>query len=311
MKAFVAVALSGILCLSLLPMIVSLYSVTLMFAIFMYSALATSWNLGSGYTGYFSLGHSMFFGAGGYTFAVLVAKENVHWLLALILSGILGGIIALALGFILLSSKIRIAYFAMITLGLNEVVRVIVTNCDWLGGSSGIMVPPIPGAYVGYYVLLGVLGAVLLVTFLIDRGASGLGLRAILQDEDVASCTGINTSKLKIWVFVYSAFFTAIVGATVAWNWSYIDPRMGFDLILSFNMVIMAIFGGMGTIWGPLLGASFLTVVMEILGTNLPHFHAIIFGALVVLVVIIEPGGLMRLIERIKAQKGVKVIPAA
>jgi len=302
----------AIIILIALPQVTSLYFIAFMLAIFKYTTLSVSWNMLSGYTGYLSLGHSLFFGLGGYTFAMFMTKSNLHWLPSLILSGLIVALIGLMLGFILLTSKIRIAYFAMITLGLNEVIRVLVTNSDTLGGGSGIMLPPIPSASLAYYIMLVIVLTSLLITYVLDRTSMGLGLKGILQDEEAASATGVHTAKLKISVLVLSAFFPGMMGGVVAWNWSYIDPIMAFDLFLSFNMVIMATIGGIGTLWGPVLGACFLTSLIELLSTNIQHFHGIIFGFLIIVTILLEPGGLIQLIARVKsyAYKKIKVTTA-
>jgi branched-chain amino acid transport system permease protein len=192
----------------------------------------------------------------------------------------------------------------MITLGLNEIVRVLVSNSDTLEGSTGITLPPIPSAAFGYYVVLAIALACAATAYLIDKTSFGLGLKAILQDEDVADCMAINTARFKISAMMLSAFFPSMVGAVTAWSWSYLEPRMAFDLMLSFQIVIMAVFGGLGTFLGPILGAAFLTTLTELLWTNIPNFHAIIFGLLVILVVILEPGGLINFLKRFKRREG-------
>jgi branched-chain amino acid transport system permease protein len=250
------------------------------------------------------MGHSLFFGLGGYSFAVLVTRANLNWLPSLLLSGLVGATVALVIGYILLSRKMRIGYFAMITLGLNEVVRVLVTNSDTLQGSTGITLPPIPSAAFGYYVVLAITFGCEITAYIIDKTTFGLGLKAILQDEDVADCMAINTATFKISAMMLSAFFPSLIGAVTAWSWSYLEPRMAFDLMLSFQILIMAVFGGLGTFWGPILGAAFLTALTELLWTNIPNFSAIIFGLLVILVVVLEPGGLVNFLLRFKKRGG-------
>lgn len=252
----------------------------------------------SGYTGYTSLGHSVFFGVGCYTFALAVVKLKLGYILALVMSGFVAAVLALIIGFVLMGSRIRIAYFAVLTLGLNEILKTIVANSEALGSSYGFTLPPVPTLSLGYYVCLILAISSILVTIAIENSKFGIGLKSILEDEEVADSIGINTSKHKIYVFVLSSIFPGVLGAIIAWNWSYIDPYLAFDLTLSIDTVIMGIFGGVGTVWGPVLGSICLTILIELLWVRIPYFHAIIFSLLVILIVIKVPGGLIKLVEQ-------------
>jgi branched-chain amino acid transport system permease protein len=260
--------------------------------------MTESWNMLSGYTGYISLGHSVFFGVGCYTFALAVVKLKLTYILALMMSGLMAALLALVIGFILMGSRIRIAYFAVLTLGLNEIVKTIVANSEALGSSYGFTLPPMPTLSLGYYVCLILAISSILVTIAIERSKFGIGLMSILEDEEVANSIGVNTSKYKIYVFVLSSIFPGFLGAIIAWNWSYIDPYLAFDLTLSIDAVMMGIFGGVGTVWGPVIGSICLTIIIELLWVRIPYFHAIIFSLLVILIVIKVPGGLIKLAEQ-------------
>lgn len=269
-----------------------------MVILLMYVTMTASWNMLAGYTGYISLGHSVFFGVGCYTFALAVVKLKLNYIVAVALSGLAPAALALMVGFILMGSRIRIAYFAVMTLGLNEIFKILVANSNSLGSSYGFTLPPMPSLSVGYYVCL-ILGiSSILVTIAIERSKFGIGLKSILEDEEVAESIGVETSKYKLYVFVLSSVFPGLLGAIIAWNWSYIDPYLAFDLTLSIDCVIMGIFGGIGTVWGPVIGAVCLTVLIELLWVKIPYFHAIIFSLLVILIVIKVPGGLIQLIEK-------------
>jgi branched-chain amino acid transport system permease protein len=183
-------------------------------------------------------------------------------------------------------------------MGFNEIFQTVCANSKALGESYGFTIPPIPHLHVPYYILL--VAAVILVggTFVLDRSHIGLALKAVFQDEEVADTMGINTTRLKIIFFVISGIFPGVVGAIMAWFWSYIDPYMGFNLVLSFQIVIMAILGGMGTVFGPIIASTFMSFLIEILSTNIPHFHNIIFGLLVTAMIIISPRGMNALIDK-------------
>ena len=130
----------------------------------------------------------------------------------------------------------------------------------------------------------------------------GYGLKAILADEVAAEMTGVHTVAHKLAMFVASAVFIGLTGAMIAWNWSYVDPYMAFDLAVSFDMLVMAMFGGFGTVAGPVLGAVVMSVVKEVLSTSLPHFHPIIFGVLVIVLIIWCPGGIIQAFDAARAK---------
>jgi len=294
-----AAAVAMLAFLALLPSFFSSYIVSFMIITFMFIIMAGSWSLFSGYTGYVSLGHGMFFGAGAYAFALAMVKGGWPYYHSILLAAVVAGILAFLISVILLTIRIKIAYFAMITLGFNEIFQTICANSVPLGESYGFTLPPIPHLYVPYYILLTAASVLVIGTFVLDRSHLGLALKAISQDEEVADTMGINTTRLKIVFFAVSAVFPGIAGAIMAWFWSYIDPYMGFNLVLSFQSAIMAILGGMGTIFGPVIAAAFMSLLIEILSTNIPHFHNIIFGILVTVMIIISPRGMTALIHRL------------
>jgi branched-chain amino acid transport system permease protein len=293
-------ALIGLL--AALPLWISQYHVSLFVTVFMYVALAGSWNLFSGMTGYVSLGHGLFFGIGAYAFAVATAALNLPPTLGLALGVIVPGLIAFVVGLVLLTSRIRIAYFAVVMLGLNEITKTIVANTKSIGSSYGLTLPPLPNRLLAYYVLLGLAVAVTTFAYCIQRMRWGYGLKAILADEVAAEMIGVHTAAHKVAMFVVSAIFIGIAGAMIAWNWSYVDPYMAFDLAISFDMLVMAMFGGFGTVAGPVLGAIVMSVLKEILSTSLPHFHPIIFGVLVIVLMIWCPGGIIQAYDAARAK---------
>jgi branched-chain amino acid transport system permease protein len=282
-----------------IPSFLSAYIVSFLIITFMFIILSSSWNVFCGFTGYISLGHGMFFGAGAYAFALAMVKGGWPYYSSIAFAGAVSGILAFIIAVILLTIRLKVAYFAMITLGFNEIFQAVCANSKTLGESYGFTIPPIPHLHVPYYILL--VAAVILVggTFVLDRSHIGLALKAMFQDEEVADTMGINTTRLKIIFFVISGIFPGVAGAIMAWFWSYIDPYMGFNLILSFQIVIMAILGGMGSVFGPIIASTFMSFLIEILSTNIPHFHNIIFGVLVTAMIIISPRGMNALIYQL------------
>ena len=277
-----------------LPVWGSAYAISFLVSMFMAVALAGSWNLFSGITGYASLGQGLFFGLGAYAFGVSTVLLHWHPVAAIALAGVVSGAGAVLLGFVLLTTRIRVAYFAIVMLGFNEITKTIVSNVKAIGSSSGLTIPPLYNNLVAYYFLLALAMSVTAIAYGVKHTRWGLGLKAILADEVAAEVTGVATVAHKMAMFVMSAVLIGLTGSMIAWHWSYIDPYMAFDLALSFDMVVMAIFGGVGTVMGPVLGAVIMSVVKEGLSTSLPQFHTIIFGVLVLGLIMWCPGGLIQ-----------------
>jgi branched-chain amino acid transport system permease protein len=293
-------ALTGVL--AALPLWMSPYHVSLLVTVFMYVALAGSWNLFSGMTGYVSLGHGLFFGVGAYSFAVATAVFKLPPAAGLALGVIVPALVAFLVGLTLLTARIRIAYFAVVMLGLNEITKTIVANVKSIGSSYGLTLPTLTNRFLAYYILLGLAVTVTAFAYGVRQSRWGYGLRAILADEVAAEMTGVRTVAHKLAMFVASAVFIGLTGAVIAWNWSYVDPYMAFDLMVSFDMLVMAMFGGFGTVAGPVLGAVLMSIVKEALSTNFPHFQPIIFGVLVIVLILWCPGGIIQAFEAARAK---------
>jgi branched-chain amino acid transport system permease protein len=293
-------ALVGLVALlAVLPLVAPAYVLTFLLLVLLSVTMAESWNMLSGYTGYFSLGHGLFFGVGAYGFTLSLLRLQLAPLLAILVGALLAVVVAALLAAAVMRVRIRIGYFAILTLGLNEIVKIVVVNTDALGAATGFTVPPVPSAAVPYGLMLAIAVATIGAMLLIDRSRFGLGLRAILDDEEVAQSMGVRTARYKRYVFVLSAAFPGLAGGVIAWNWSYVDPYLAFDLLLSFNAAIMAVFGGVGTVWGPVVGAVVMSVLIETLWVNLRNFQALVFGVLVVLIVLVAPGGVATAVARL------------
>lgn len=283
-----------------LPSWGSAYAISFLVSMFMYVVLAGSWNLFSGMTGYASLGQGLFFGLGAYAFGVSTVLLNLHPAAGIALAAVVSGTGAVLLGFVLLTTRIRVAYFAIVMLGFNEVAKTVVANIKAIGSSSGLTIPPLSSNFIAYYFLLVLAVGVTAMAYVIKRTRWGLGLKAILADEVAAEVTGVGTVAHKMVMFVLSAIPIGLAGSMIAWYWSYIDPYMAFDLAVSFDMVVMAIFGGVGTVMGPVLGAVIMSVVKEGLSTSIPQFHTIVFGVLVLVLIIWCPGGVIQVVNALR-----------
>lgn len=296
------------------PRLANAYNTTLALTVLMTIALASSWNLLSGFGGYTSFGHAGFFGLGAYVGSLLVFYETASWISATILAGLATTLVALIIGYPTL--RLRGPYFAITMLGLTELARIIVTAWDSLTrGGNGVFLPIIrirPPDTTGslwnqfrslvtnnqnYYAMLLLAVVAVIVAYAVGTSRFGLELLAIRDDEVAAQSMGIATTRVKITAFALSAFFPGVAGAIYARQVGFIDPPFVFAIIWSIRSIATAILGGQGTILGPILGAVALTLVSERVWETDPNLYQVIFGGLIVLVVLFMPGGLISLLQ--------------
>ncbi|MFQ5894752.1 MAG: branched-chain amino acid ABC transporter permease [Nitrospinota bacterium] len=295
----------GLILLLLWPSMVNVYKISFVLFALQYVVLASSWNIISGFTGYVSFGHVAFFGIGSYTTAILVAKYGWPWYLTLLPGGLLAVAWAAFIGYPCL--RLKGPYFAISMLGLNEVLRVIALAWESLtGGGYGISMPNVENSLSTYY--SGLLVAVLTVAmcYWIAHSKFGLRLAAIREDETAAETMGINTTAYKMYAFMLSAFWPAVIGGIVAYKVLYIEPDSIFFIAISVNMIIMALLGGKGTVIGPIVGVAILYTAQEFVWWYVPWLHLIAYGAFIILIVLFVPRGIMGiLIDRGYVAKGV------
>ena len=298
MKRVVAAATLLLLAaLAAYPVFGTGYGVRSMQQIFMWIALAGSWNLISGLTGYVSFGHVAFFGAGAYAGAILVAGAGWPWPLAALAGGAAAIVLAVVIGYPCL--RLKGPYFAIAMLGLNEVLRALVSYFEGLtGGGNGLSLPTLDASVPIYYVM-GVLAvAVTAMAWLIVTSRFGLRLMTIREDEVAAEAMGIDTFHHKLAALLLSAVGPGVAGALMARDQGYIEPVSVFPLAITVTMIVMALFGGKGTVFGPVLGAVVLFVAQEIVWASYPYFHPLLFGAIIVAVVLLMPRGVLGLLQQ-------------
>lgn len=287
--------------LACVPMVADSYRLSLAISLLNYTVLATAWALFSGPTRYVSLATVAFFGIGAYTVAVL--GEVLAWPLVLLIALGIGTVVALIVG--LATLRLSGVYFVIFTFGLAELVRQLVT---WFE----VNITRTLGRYVFldittdqiYWQLLGLTVLVFVAGILIRRSRLGLALRVIGDDEMVARHIGINTTAAKVALFVLSASFMTVCGAIMAPRWTYIDPAIAFNPVTSFQVLIMALLGGVHRLYGPLLGVVPLTLLFEFLLANFPNHFSILIGIAFMLIVYAIPNGVAGLAEKLlKRQK--------
>ena len=267
-----------------------------------YITLASNLNLMIGYAGYVNFGNIVFFGLGGYICVYLI--DTWHWplLVAALAAGL--GVSAVALVFGLGILRLRGAFFALATIGVNEAVKAFVANFEPWGGATGIYLSldaygslggPMRALWTAYVLIVVVTGLSLLLSWAIKRSKFGLGLVAIGQNEDAAAVLGVPTPRYKALVYSISAFLPAVVGGLYFFKSGIIEPTGAFDLSFSIEAIVMVMLGGAGTVTGPAIGAFLYEELRGLLlvAETFSHFQLVIAGALLLLIVLFVPGGLM------------------
>ena len=289
------IGLLGIILLATVPLYAPRYTVILLISIFMYIIIAVSWTIFSGPTGYISLASAAFFGVGVYTSALLGIKLPMAAVIPL--GGLVGFFLALLVG--TLTLRLKGAYFVMFTFGLVELLLHFVLWWEVnITGTTGRVVPPLGNIPV-YYTMLSIFLLAVLSAYLIKHSRYGLALRSIGEYEEAAAHIGINVAGLKIITFAASAFFMGAAGAVMATRWTYIDPKIAFNPLISFLPVLMAIFGGMEILVGPVIGAAIFTYLEEVLITRFPYYYMLIFGIIMVTAILYMPRGLVGLVQNL------------
>ena len=257
------------------------------------AVLAQSWNILGGFTGYASFGNSTFYGLGTYGTAIAMAQFGLPFWMGLILGAILAMLCALLVGLPIL--RLRGPYFAIATLGLSAALSALVANLDIAGRNIGLILPLTRNDTLFYEGALALLLAATLTVAWISTSRFGMGLIAIREDEDAAAVMGVNTTMYKIIALVLASLFTAIAGGIHAYWITFIDPSSAFDSTLNVRMVIMTVFGGPGTVLGPVVGGFILSTVYDVLSNSISTAAALFFGVVIILAVIFMPKGLVDL----------------
>ena len=272
-----------------------------------YVILATNLNLMIGYAGYVNFGNVVFYGLGGYLCVWLVNSYTWPLVAAALTAGVVVSFAALAFGLGIL--RLRGAYFALATIGVNEGVKAFVVNFPPWGGSTGIYLAieayqplggPARALWVIYFLMVAVMALSLLLSFVIKGSKFGLGLRAIGQNENAALVLGVPTRHYKALVYSASAFLPAVAGALFYFKSAFIQPDDAFDLVLSTEAIVSVMLGGQGTVVGPALGAFLYEELRSTLLTSqtFSSFQLVIAGVLLLVIVLFVPGGLMGWIHR-------------
>ena len=316
----------------LLPLVIgeNPYIIGVMISVLMMAALSSAWNILGGYAGQYSFGHAAYFGAGAYTTMILISTFNFNPLVSMVAGIIVSCIIALITGSIVF--RLRGHYFGLASIAVAEIVRLSALNFDFTGGAQGILLSDLSlwGLDLNsknpfYYGMLLVLVITLAITLSMGKSKTGFYLQAIREDQDAAASLGINLSFYKNKALLISAALTSVLGSLYALYIRFIDTTAVLDLRLSIEIILTAIIGGVGTLWGPVLGAVLLVPLAEMLRSNvigetlvkngivsetsglglflkdnLAHAHVLVYGIITVLCILYLPKGILGLFRRTK-----------
>ncbi len=306
------------------------YITGIMISVLMMAALSSAWNIIGGYAGQYSFGHAAYFGAGAYTTMILITLYNLNPILCMAAGIVVACIIALITGSIVF--RLRGHYFALASIAVAEIVRLSVLNFEFTGGAQGILLSDLSlwGLDLNsknpfYYGMLLVLVVTLSITAWLRKSKTGFYLQAIREDQDAAASLGINLSVYKNRALLISAALTSVLGSLYGLYIRFIDTSAVLDLRLSIEIILTAIIGGVGTLWGPVVGALLLVPLAEVLrsnllgdalvkaglvsetsGTglflkeNLAHAHVLVYGIITVLCILYLPKGILGLFRRVK-----------
>lgn len=289
---FGAIAAAAVAFPALAPLFLPSYVVVWLLTVFINISLAYGYDALGGHTGFMHLGHCAFYGLGAYSAGVLL-NLGLSPQLSVFAAALVAAVGAAIMGFPLF--RLRGAYFALAGLSLLGLLGLLCTNLrDLTGGSAGLSIPQGAHSAEAFYGAgFLAISAVVCVKFLI-ASKFGLGLRCIREDEDIAVEIGVPTTCYKMCALIAASAYAGAAGAMYLWHARYISPSSVFGLDTALTPVVMAMLGGGGTLWGPLLGVIVLSAVQEIILTRLPFLQTAAYGAVFIAVGLFFPGGLIR-----------------
>jgi len=296
--------LAALLVLLSLPFYTGSYILHVVILILFFGYLGACWNIVAGYAGQISLGHAIFLGAGAYTSTVLFLNGGVSPWIGMWVGGVSGMLLGLFVGYLTFRYGLKGHYFILATMAFGALTKVIALNIDQIGGAQGLIIPFkasfvnfqfVGKTYYYYFILFMVIGIVLICTA-IERSRFGQILMAIREDEDAAESLGVNTFRYKLMAMVISSFLTSLVGPFYAFYIGYIHPDSLFTPFLSIQITLIPITGGMGSVFGPIVGSFILSPVSEITRGFLGKFsglHLMVWGVIIMFIMILIPRGII------------------
>lgn len=275
--------------------------------ILMGAQMGVAWNIVGGYAGQVSLGHAVFYGIGAYSSTMLLTTLGLTPWIGALAGGLLAAVFALAMGWPCF--RLKGHYFAMATIAVAEIMQILVTNSDALEGAVGLYLPMDRSGWGSliflsklpyYYIILGLLVLTVLVSWAIERSHIGYYFRAIKDEPEAARALGVSLTRYKLIALSVSAFLTAMGGSFYAQKEMFIDPGSVFATTISIKIALIAILGGVGRLMGPVLGAVILITIEEysrtLFGSTGSGTDMIIYAAMIILVAVFSPSGVLGLL---------------
>jgi branched-chain amino acid transport system permease protein len=299
----ILIAVSFLILLSL-PLYTGSYILHVVIMILFFGYLGSCWNIVAGYAGQISLGHAIFLGAGAYTSTVLYLKLGVSPWIGMWAGGVSGILLGLVIGYLTFRYGLKGHYFILATMAFGALTNVIALNIEGIGGSQGLIIPfkasftnfQFTGRVFYYYFILLMMAGVILICTMVERSRFGQILIAIRENEEASESLGVNTFRFKLLAMVLSSFLTSLVGTFYAFYIGYIHPDTIFDPFLSIQITLIPITGGIGSAFGPVVGAFILSPISEITRGFLGKFsglHLMVWGLIIMLIVILIPKGII------------------
>jgi branched-chain amino acid transport system permease protein len=312
MKRLYLLLAAVLVILMLLPLFLDNYALGIFVMIFFWAYVGQSWNVLTGYTGHISLGHALYVGIGAYATTYLSQTFGLTPWLGMILGGMIAVAIALFLGFLGFRFGLRGVYFVIMTIAFAELARLAVSHMEALGSFTGIFLDFNPSFYnfqfrgnlPYYYIALGFVVASLIAVRILEVSKVGRFIVAIREDEEAAQSLGVNTFKYNMIAIAISAFMTSLAGAFYANYIFYLHPNTLFGMSMSIELILRPIIGGLGTLFGPVIGSIILTPLSEISRAyfakgGLEGLHLILYGVVAILVVLFMPKGIIVYVRRL------------
>ncbi|NLY51674.1 MAG: branched-chain amino acid ABC transporter permease [Firmicutes bacterium] len=285
----------------------------------LYAVLGQAWNILGGYVGLVSIGQAAFFGLGSYVSSYLLVEHGINPWVGFILAGLITALFGFLIG--LPVTRLRGRYFAIATIALGQVMKVLFENWERVGAATGLMLPLVKEGLSTfqfhtsklpyYYIGLAMLGIIILFMRYMERSRLGYYFKAIREDEDVATALGINKTAYKLIAIAISAGITGMCGTFLAQYSLYVEPEYMFNHNISVTIALIAVFGGTGNILGPILGSAILLPISELtrawMGSTGTGIDMMIYGAFIVLICVYQPQGLMGVVRNIQARARAQV----
>jgi branched-chain amino acid transport system permease protein len=303
----------------LLPVLVtSRFAIDIFIRVLLFAFIGVAWNLIGGYAKQLSLGHAAYFGLGAYTSTILQIRFGISPWIGMVAGGGVAMLASLPIG--ALCFRLRGPYFAIATIATAQVLMLLFLKFrEFAWGAEGTTIPNLGSAPLMmqfetkaayYYVALGLLLLGLLITWLIERSWIGYYLVAIGEDEDAAEAIGVNAPKMKRDIYMISAFLTALAGTFYTQYIYFIDPATAFSFNISIEAALVSIVGGIGTLWGPLIGTVLLettsTLLQSWLGSSIGGVQLTVYSLILMAVILWRPTGLIGIIGELRQRFAAK-----